>query len=118
VDYIFTVMDGRISERGTYAELMANQGDFSKFIAEFGTQEQNEVEKTSDMDDEKEKKVAKTYTEGAGIMQSEERAVGAVDRKVYLAYLAAGKGQVVVPALVLSLLLLQGSSIFWSYWLV
>ena len=118
VDYIYTVTDGRISERGTYTELMANHGDFSKFITEFGSHEDNDVGGRNDVADDKETKATKTYTEGDGIMQSEERAIGAVNKKVYLDYLAAGNGKVVVPLLVLSLLLLQVTSVFWSYWSV
>ena len=36
-DYIYTVADGRIKERGTYTEFMANNGVFSRFVGECGS---------------------------------------------------------------------------------
>ena len=44
VDYIYTMIDGRIGEHGTYADLMAAEGDFARFVNEFGSKE-NELEK-------------------------------------------------------------------------
>ncbi|CAG2107357.1 unnamed protein product, partial [Medioppia subpectinata] len=38
VDSVVVVKDGRISETGTYEQLMANKGDFSDFIQEFSTE--------------------------------------------------------------------------------
>ena len=32
VDYIFTVVDGKIAERGTYSELLTREGAFAKFV--------------------------------------------------------------------------------------
>src|SRR5580704_3172975 len=48
VDYIYVVSDGQITERGTYAELMANDGDFSKFITEFGSREEGAEKDSTD----------------------------------------------------------------------
>ena len=35
VDYIITIADGRVNERGTYSELIVSGGPFSKFVTEF-----------------------------------------------------------------------------------
>ena len=32
VDYIYTMVDGRVGEHGTYADLMAADGDFARFV--------------------------------------------------------------------------------------
>ena len=131
VDYIYTIADGQIMERGTYAELMENDGVFSKFVKEFGSK-QEEEEKTDEIADgieeEKEGKGEKSpnavaalreeFEKGKTIMQDEERNVGAVTWKVYKTYLAAGNGYIMVPILLLSLLLVQGSQVISSYWLV
>ena len=37
VDYIYTIANGQTMECGTYPELMANDGVFSKFVKEFGS---------------------------------------------------------------------------------
>ena len=44
VDYIITIADGRINERGTYAELIASGGPFSKFVIEFVTEPEDSPE--------------------------------------------------------------------------
>ena len=130
VDYIYTIADGQIMERGTYAELMANDGVFSKFLKEFGSKQEEEMEDV----DEDAAEVAKggkgqkgsgavtalkeRYEKGKTIMQDEERSVGAVPWKTYKTYITAGNGIILVPALILSLLLVQGAQVMSSYWLV
>jgi ABC-type multidrug transport system fused ATPase/permease subunit len=37
VDYIYTLVAGRVAEHGTYANLMGADGAFSKFVTEFGS---------------------------------------------------------------------------------
>ncbi|KAI0342903.1 ABC transporter [Trametopsis cervina] len=124
VDYIFTVVDGRIAERGTYQGLLAREGGaFSRFVKEFGAKEEQQEEEEEaveemaagkDADAKKRKKAAG----GTPMMQVEERNKGAVDMDVYKSYLKAGNGKYLVPALILSLAFLQGSQVLGSYWLV
>ncbi|KAJ6630974.1 ABC transporter, partial [Mycena sp. CBHHK59/15] len=120
VDYIITIADGRIAERGTYAELVQNNGEFSKFVAEFGTKEQSKDETDEQEDAEAAPKAdaRKKATAGVGLMQAEERNIGAIGLDVYKAYISAGHGKVIVPLLLLSLVLLQGATVMSSYWLV
>ena len=93
IDYSYTIVDGQIMEYGTYAELIANDGVFSKFLKEFSSkQEEEEVE---DVDETAlEGGVAKggkgqkgsgavtvlkeQYEKSKTIMQEEESSVGAV----------------------------------------
>ena len=130
VDYIYTIAGGQIMERGTYAELMANGGVFSKFLKEFGSKQEEEMEDV----DEDAAEVAKggkgqkgsgvvtalkeRYEKGKTIMQDEERSVGAVTWEVYKTYLTVGNGNILVPALILSLLLVQATQVMSGYWLV
>ncbi|KAJ8692856.1 hypothetical protein PTI98_010127 [Pleurotus ostreatus] len=121
VDYIFTVVDGRIAERGTYADLMENNGTFSKFVHEFGSQEEEkkEVEAEEDaIDAEKDgnKKARKPDVIGASQMQAEERNTGAISGQIYKDYAKAGNGAVVLPLLAFALVFLQGSNVMSSYW--
>ena len=124
VDYIYTIMNGKIKERGTYAELIANEGDFYRFVEEFGTKdsEQNEEEgeasagdQVEEVEEVKENKVRKAVV-GKSMMQEEERTTGAVNRDVYREYLKAGNGQVIIPLLIVSIALLQGCQVMSSYW--
>ena len=55
---------------------------------------------------------------GEALMQTEERNTGSISGKVYKSYLKAGKGGIILPFLLLSLILLQGSTILSSYWFV
>ncbi|KAJ6577412.1 P-loop containing nucleoside triphosphate hydrolase protein [Mycena capillaripes] len=123
VDYIITIADGKIAERRATTlliKLIKNDGEFSKFVAEFGSKEQT----SDDAETEGEKAVAipqadrKKATAGVGIMQAEERNIGAISLDVYKAYISAGNGKFIVPLLLLSLVLLQGTNVMSSYWLV
>ena len=123
VDYIYTISDGQIMERGAYNELMANDGVFSTFVREFGSkQEDNDVDGVEEGKDKKDSNAVtvlrEEFEKGKTIMQKEERNVGAVTWKVYKTYLSAGNGYILVPALLLSLLLVQGTRGMSSYWLV
>ena len=130
VDYIYTIADGQVMERGTYVELMANHGVFSKFVKEFGSKQQQEdgTDETNDgvevVKKEKNEKRPDTadlkeeYEKGKTIMQGEERNVGAVTRETYKEYLTAGNGYILIPALLLALLLVQGTQVMSNYWLV
>ena len=124
VDYIYTVSDGRIMERGTYGELIANDGVFSKFVREFGSKQEEERD-TDEVEEGRDKRGSdpvivprEEFEKGKTIMQEEERNVGAVTWKIYKTYLTAGNGYALVPILLLSLLLVQGSRVMSSYWLV
>jgi len=55
---------------------------------------------------------------GYALMQKEERNTGAISGMVYKSYLKAGERQIILPFLLLSLVLLQGSTILSSYWFV
>jgi ABC-type methionine transport system ATPase subunit len=122
VDYILTMMDGQITEQGSYVELMANNGEFSKFIKEFGSKDlaADEKEPNEKSRESEAKKLAKhkDFVSGSGIIQAEERVTGAVSIDVYGAYIKAGKGYPVLPFLFLTLALIQGAAVMSSYWSV
>ncbi|KAJ7221013.1 ABC transporter [Mycena haematopus] len=122
VDYVIAIADGRIVESGTYAELIKNEGEFSRFVAEFGSKEQFQgniaKKEEEDVEAAPQAEARKKATAGVGMMQLEERNIGAVSSGVYKAYVSAGNGRVLVPLLMLSLVLLQGSNIMSSYFLV
>jgi ABC-type methionine transport system ATPase subunit len=121
VDYIYTIADGRIAERGTYSELMSNNGEFSQFLTEFGSKQEEEKkeeeievgEKKDDLDEKR-----RNATAGAGLMQAEERNTGAINWGVYKSYSAAGRGSVMLPLLFAALVLIQGATVMSSYWYV
>lgn len=117
VDYIYTIVDGCLAEQGTYAELMDRQGPFHHFISEFGSQEESEEKKPEGgaADDAGEKRKENAV---GGMMQQEERNTGSISKEVYRVYLKAGKGAIILPNLLLSLILIQGASVMTSYWLV
>ena len=133
VDYIYTMVEGRIAEQGTYPDLMAANGDFAKFMTEFGSKEselekeEEAVENDGQEAESKEKtpeEIAKEVekrrkrSQGAAMMQTEERNTGAVSNDVYNAYIKAGKGYLIVPLLILAVALLQVAQVMSSYWYV
>ena len=125
VNYIYTVVGGRIAERGTYEELSKNSGEFSRFIAKFGSQTEAEgkdekdrdIDQTVDSDpDSAKKRGGKKATSGPALMQAEERNTGAIAWSVYREYLSAGRSNVVLPLLLFSLALIQATTVVSSYW--
>ena len=114
----YTSIDGKIAERGTFDALMASNGAFCKFIEEFSSKEDNRNKNAGNKiemirDDNKEQKVG---IKGKAMMQEEERNTGAIPLKVYRRYLSAGNGRILVPILLLSLVVMQGSMVMSSYW--
>lgn len=126
VDYIYAIADGRITEHGTYAELMESRGEFAKFITQFGATEEEEEEQQETEEDaieavgegKKGDDPTKKATAGAALMQAEERNTGAISWDVYKEYSAAGNGKVILPLLFLSLVLTQAATVMSSYWWV
>ncbi|KAI0783557.1 P-loop containing nucleoside triphosphate hydrolase protein [Abortiporus biennis] len=121
VDYIYTIVDGRIAEQGTYNNLLAIDGAFSRFVKEFGAKEENEEKEEEAVEEAAEEKQVEKKKPGKSIvplMQAEERNMGAVPGAVYKEYLKAGRGGLIIPLLILSLVFLQGAQVMSSYWLV
>ena len=110
---------------------MSQGGEFSKFIAEFGSSEEEDEKQEQEREDvsaqtdaegekmemEKMEKMKKAAA-GDALMQTEERNTGAISNKVYKSYLKAGKANIILPFLLLSLVLLQGATVLSSYWFV
>ena len=117
------MIDGQIAERGTFVEMLANGGEFSRTFDEFVTKNQNDSEgekavdlEDADVDENAEKRRA--AARGAALMQAEERNVGAVNLQVYKRYFQSGNGVVLLPAMFVSLVLMQASVVLSSYWYV
>ncbi|KAJ7097441.1 ABC protein [Mycena epipterygia] len=133
-DYIYTMDAGRIAEAGTYAELIAKGGEFARLDKEFGgAQAQEGAGEEGGVDGEEEPQVqvvsveeamAKSAgAEGTGKLEGklivkEHRTTGGVAWSVYGYYLKAGGGWLTVPFIVLTAILMQGSSVANSYVLV
>ena len=118
VDYIYTIADGQVMERGAYAELMASDGIFAKFVKEFGLKQEEEGREGNGEKDPNSITPREKFAQGRTIMQEEEKNVGAVTWKIYMTYLNSGNGYILVPALLFSLLLVQAAQVMSSYWLV
>ena len=115
------MVDGHIEERGTFEEMMANRGDFSRTFDEFVTkgQEDSKREKAVDPDDadvDENAKKRRVARRGAALMQAEERNVGAVNLQVYRRYFQSGNGVVLLPAMFVTIVLMQTSVVLSSYW--
>ncbi|KIJ46424.1 hypothetical protein M422DRAFT_165131 [Sphaerobolus stellatus SS14] len=121
VDYIITMFDGRIVERGTYQDLIEHNGPFAKFVAEFGGKEEKEEKKGEEAgigpggEQEGKRKIGKA---GGKLMQAEERSKGAVSNEIYASYFKAGRGGIMLPLCALSIIFMQGAQVMTSYWLV
>ncbi|CAG8620597.1 18107_t:CDS:10 [Acaulospora morrowiae] len=122
VDYIIYMEDGEVAEQGTYEELMKDGKGFYKLINEYGEGDEDEDEaKAEEIEDSSEKKTdvkdKKIVLAGKGLMTTEERSTGAVNNKVYISYLRAAGGLILVPTVFVILVGMQGSNIGNTLWL-
>jgi hypothetical protein len=117
------MVDGRIAERGTFKEMMANRGEFSRTFDEFVTKDQEDSEggKAVDLEDAdvgENAKKRRAARRGAALMQAEERNTGAVNLQVYKRYIQSGNGVVLLPIMFVTMVLMQASIVLSSYWYV
>ena len=123
VDHIYFLVDGRITEHGTFDEMMVNGGDFARTFDEFVTKYQTESkgEKAGDVEDadaDENAKKRRAAPRGAQLMQAEERNTGAVNAQVYKQYIQSGNGIVLMPVMFATIVLMQVSIVLSSYWWV
>ncbi|KAF9074671.1 ABC protein [Rhodocollybia butyracea] len=126
-DYIYTLDAGRIAEHGSYTDLLKRNGKFAQLDREFGGHDLSTERQQVNIATVKamKSKTDRAARKGAGIgklegklMVKEKRTTGSLSLAVYKTYLGAGLGWVTVPAIILSVLLAQGSQIVNSYTLV
>ncbi|KAK7049860.1 hypothetical protein VNI00_005290 [Paramarasmius palmivorus] len=120
-DYIYVMEDGRISEEGTYQDLMQNGPIFSRLISEYGQQNMDagrgrKEQITTDAAD-KDDGISKARD---ALMQAEERSTGAVTWSTYTRYLKHA-GTIAWAPIVLALLSLTqasevGSNLLLGFW--
>ena len=112
------MVDGRIAERGTFEEMMANRGEFSRTFDEFVTkgQEDSEGGKAVDLEDadiDENAKKRRAARRGAALMQAAERNTGAVNLQVYKRYFRSGNGVVLLPIMFVTMVLMQASGSYY-----
>ncbi|KZP14241.1 P-loop containing nucleoside triphosphate hydrolase protein [Athelia psychrophila] len=143
-DYIYTLKDGRIVERGTHKELVGNAGEFARLDKAYGGAEAEALDGaaadgTVDVMASKlptqiitietvKTKLANSKLErrrGAGtgkiegrLIVKEKRNTGSVSWRIYGTYIAAGRGWLTIPLITLFAVLMQTSQIMNAYSLV
>ncbi|KAG0069645.1 hypothetical protein BGZ89_002459 [Linnemannia elongata] len=125
VDYVICMKDGEIVERGTFHELMANDGEFASLMKAHGGIEESEEkvaggvseDGNGEKTDEKKEESGKAKK---GLMSQEERATGSVDGTIYKTYVNAAGGKFLVPLLLFLLIITQvakvGNDLWLSWW--
>ena len=91
-DYIYTLHDGRLTEEGTFQELIAANGKFARLYNEFGGKhdsEQTEKQQTTKaVAEDNKSKLRSTYKHAAGtgkidgkLIVNEKRTTGSISRQ-------------------------------------
>ncbi|RIB24070.1 P-loop containing nucleoside triphosphate hydrolase protein [Gigaspora rosea] len=112
VDYVIYMEDGKIAEQGTYENLMKDGKTFSKLIAEYGADNDDEIENDEELTlDEKENKNDQIFALPKGLMSTEEQCQGAVNNGMYLAYLRNAGGLLSILIIVFLLVMMQGANL-------
>lgn len=126
-DYIICLENGKITQEGTYAELVANRnGAFAGLMEEFGgdieEKREEELEKEEEAIEDIGEKEEDKKTEGKpavkALMQEEERATGSVDKGVYVKVFKLADGWITFTLLIVSVILQQTAQVVGSYILV
>jgi len=133
VDYVVVMSAGEVAEQGTYAELLAANGEFARLMGEYGgvtggdavsqTSPSPSTESAILLKDNAANRIGASMAKNDAkpakeLMTAEERNVGSVDSSVWLAYVKATGGLSMVLILALALILAQASKIGNDYWLV
>ncbi|KAG8690811.1 hypothetical protein FRC11_008965 [Ceratobasidium sp. 423] len=113
VDEVIYMDNGRIIERGPYADLVAAGGQFSQLVAEYGVAEEAETKKESGdtTATAKDDRATDANTPAAKLMQGDERNTGAVGWDAYTNYIRAAGGLHWMPFLGLLLSLAQAANV-------
>ncbi|QRV79190.1 ABC transporter transmembrane region [Ceratobasidium sp. AG-Ba] len=119
VDEVIYMDNGKITERGTYEDLVAAGGQFSQLVAEYGVAKDTDIGQGG-----KGEKATYKAKEADGpvtkLMQEDERATGAVSFEVYANYFRAAGGMSWLPFLLLLLTVTQAagvlSTLFLGFW--
>jgi ABC-type multidrug transport system fused ATPase/permease subunit len=128
-DFIITLQDGHIAEQGTYAELKEQNGAFARLIKEFANEDAEEMKKEEEAEameeeiDHRPKAIERSrmtanVDEARKLMQVEKMNTGGMKAAVYTGYMRAGKGWVMLPLLILSVIVAQAFTLITSFWLV
>lgn len=128
VDNIITMEDGKVAEQGTYNELKAKGGSFSRLIRDFGSEDQYEKQQEDEQDavDGETQEIMKKHDRAnmvargtaSSLMQQEERSSGSLRSRTWIDYAKAGHGPFTIPALIVAVVFAQGFFIMTSFWLV
>ncbi|CUA66748.1 hypothetical protein RSOLAG22IIIB_00195 [Rhizoctonia solani] len=123
VDEVIFMDNGRIVERGTYADLVAAGGQFSQLVAEYGVAEEATEQKKESEDataTARDDRAKEANAPAAKLMQGDERSTGAVGWDSYGNYIRAAGGLHWMPFLALLLTLSQTanvlSTLFLGFW--
>ncbi|GAA5874651.1 hypothetical protein JCM8547_003948 [Rhodosporidiobolus lusitaniae] len=116
-DSVVVLENGRIVERGHFADLMASDATFSRFIREYGVSATNKTKS-----DAKPAAAApggegkkNGGTAGKPLMQTEEQAQGTIGMRTWGAYARAANGYLTVPLVLGSLVAMSASLVLSNF---
>ncbi|KPV77486.1 uncharacterized protein RHOBADRAFT_24011 [Rhodotorula graminis WP1] len=124
VDYIICLEHGKVTQEGTYADLIGDkEGAFSKLMEEFGgdledKKEEDEAKEEDAIEGEPEADKKADKPKAKALMQEEERATGSVSGAVYRHIFTLAKGWYTFPVLLGSMVLQQAAQVLSGYILV
>lgn len=128
-DYIITMHEGEIAERGTFEELKAANGPFARLMHEFANDNRKEAQEAQEEEVIEEEVVPPaekgqiprermTASMSSTLMSEEHVHTGNMGFRTYGGWLKAANGWVMVPLLLLAVICSQALTIITSYWLV
>ncbi|XP_044266058.1 probable multidrug resistance-associated protein lethal(2)03659 isoform X2 [Tribolium madens] len=120
-DKIIIMKDGKIEMQGTYTELQTSGLDFAKLLEQFHIEEEEEKDKKKAKSRQNsECTVEKEEENEEPSIEKEQMKSGSIKGKLYLEYLRAGGGKIMITLLALAFLIGQfianAGDYYVSYW--
>ncbi|WRT69551.1 uncharacterized protein IL334_006538 [Kwoniella shivajii] len=111
--------DGRVIQKGTYGDLLNQQGAFRALINQYGSRITSQMTSNTESDklgeeeaDDVDLEETNNQEKGMKLILEEERAEGAVSSKVYLNYLKTVRSTALITCCVIFLVSAQAAAVF------
>ncbi|RZC33451.1 multidrug resistance-associated protein, partial [Asbolus verrucosus] len=119
-DKIVIMKDGKIETEGRYTELQTSGLDFAKLLEQFHTEEEEEKEKKKAKSRQNSECNEEEEDDEGPLIEKEQMKSGSIKPELYLAYLKAGGGKIMIFLLAAAFLLGQvianAGDYYVSYW--
>lgn len=123
VDMIITLSEGKVAEIGSFNELRSQDGPFARLMRDFANEDSHEKEMEDDIAaaeqvDHRPAAIPRerlTAQVGKALMTNETMGSGSMKKKTFGGYLKAGRGPIMIPLGLITIIISQTITIITAY---